>query len=151
LLSPLSTLITNSNLTNANHIIFVSPLLVESQYKYNSAMTQAIARNRHYGQEKEVRIYHFAALRTIDVDILEHRHKRQDGITSAGSKMRMPKNALESREKTRLVRNKQGDVALVPCSWLDDAQIRSGLGVEEEPEKFTSLINFSETFQDVEE
>lgn len=65
--------------------------------------------------------------------------------------MRMPKNALESREKTRLVRNKQGDVALVPCSWLDDAQIRSGLGVEEEPEKFTSLINFSETFQDVEE
>ena len=114
-------------------------------------MTQAIARSRRYGQEKEVHTYHFAALRTIDVDILEHRHKCKNGITSAGSEMRMPQKELESKEKTKLVRNKLGEVALVPISWLDNAQIREGLGVEDEPEKFTSLINFSETFQDVEE
>lgn len=151
MLSLLSTLTTNSNLTNANHIIFVSPLLVESQYKYNSAMTQAIARSRRFGQLKKVHIYHFAALRTIDVDILEHRHKRKDGITSADSNMRMPQKALESQEKTRLVRNKRGDVALIPGSWLNHPKIRRGLGVEKEPENFTSLINFSETFQDVDE
>jgi hypothetical protein len=138
-------------LTNANHVIFVSPLLVDSQYKYDSAMTQAIARSRRFGQKKEVHIYHFVALRTIDVDILEHRHKRRDGITSAGSEIRMPQKALESQEKTRLVRNKRGDVALIPGSWLNNTKIRRGLGVEKEPEKLTSLINFSETFQDVEE
>lgn len=114
-------------------------------------MTQAIARSRRFGQVKKVHIYHFAALRTIDVDILEHRHKRKDGITSADSKMRMPQMELDSREKTKLVRNERGEVALVPFSWLDDVHIREGLGVEKESGKFTSLINFSETFQDVEE
>jgi hypothetical protein len=33
-----------SNLVNANHIIFVSPLDTNNQYKYDSAMAQAIAR-----------------------------------------------------------------------------------------------------------
>ncbi|KAH6643750.1 hypothetical protein C7974DRAFT_382135 [Boeremia exigua] len=139
------------NLTNANHIIFVSPLLVESQYKYDSAMTQAIARSRRYGQEKQVHIYHFAALRTIDVDILEHRSKRTSGITEANLTIRMPVNPLATREKTKLVRNKQGAMALVPVSWLADEDVRERLGVEEEPEQFTSLINFSDTFEDGEE
>ncbi|KAF2631544.1 hypothetical protein BU25DRAFT_384913 [Macroventuria anomochaeta] len=136
------------NLTNANHIIFISPLLVESQYKYDSAMTQAIARSRRYGQEKQVHIYHFAALRTIDVDIFEHRHKRTNGITAGKSTIRMPSKPLPTREKTKLVKNKQGSMALVPISWLADEEVRKELGVKEEPEKFTSLINFSETFED---
>ncbi|KAF3050916.1 hypothetical protein E8E11_006202 [Didymella keratinophila] len=135
------------NLTNANHIIFVSPLLVESHYKYDSAMTQAIARSRRYGQEKKVHIYHFAALRTIDVDILEHRHKRTDGITATKSTIRMPSQSLKTPEKTKLVKNKQGSTALVPISWLAEEKTRERLGVEE-PETFTSLINFSETFED---
>lgn len=139
------------NLTNANHIIFVSPLLVESQYKYDSAMTQAIARSRRYGQEKQVHIYHFAALRTIDVDILEHRHKHTNGITATKSTVRMPSEPSPVREKTKLVKNKYGSMALVPISWLADGEERRGLGVEEKPEKFTSLINFSETFEDGEE
>ncbi|KAJ4312063.1 hypothetical protein N0V94_007628 [Neodidymelliopsis sp. IMI 364377] len=139
------------NLTNANHIIFVSPLLVESQYKYDSAMTQAIARSRRYGQEKRVHIYHFAALRTIDVDILEHRHKRTSGISTAKSSVNMPTTQLPKREKTKLVRNKQGSMALVPISWLSDARVRTQLGLEEESEKFASLINFSETFGNDEE
>ncbi|KAF1931765.1 uncharacterized protein M421DRAFT_90003 [Didymella exigua CBS 183.55] len=138
------------NLTNANHIIFVSPLLVESQYKYDSAMTQAIARSRRYGQEKQVHIYHFAALRTIDVDILEHRHKRTNGITAVKSTVCMPSKPT-SKEKTRLVKNKHGSMALVPVSWLADEKARKELGVGKELEKFTSLINFSETFDDSEE
>ncbi|KAJ4992203.1 hypothetical protein SVAN01_02222 [Stagonosporopsis vannaccii] len=136
------------NLTNANHVIFVSPLLVESQYKYDAAMTQAIARSRRYGQEKKVHIYHFAALRTIDVDILEHRHKRTNGITSAKSTIRMPSTPLAAREKTKLVKSKQGSVALVPISWLADANVRKGLDVGDNPEQFTSLISFSATFED---
>lgn len=138
----------HSNLTNANHIIFISPLLVESQYKYDSAMTQAIARSRRYGQEKQVYIYHFAALRTIDVDILEHRHKRTNGITAARSSIRMPSKPLTTREKTKLVKDKQGSMALVPISWLDEEKMRKRLGIGEELETFTSLINFSETFED---
>ncbi|KAF9696594.1 hypothetical protein EKO04_005577 [Ascochyta lentis] len=139
------------NLTNANHIIFVSPLLVESQYKYDSAMTQAIARSRRYGQEKHVHIYHFAALRTIDVDILEHRHKRTNGITAAESSVCMPSTPLARRENTKLVQNKHGSMALVPISWLIDDEVRREMRVEREPEKFTSLINFSETFEDGED
>lgn len=139
------------NLTNANHIIFVSPLLVESQYKYDSAMTQAIARSRRHGQEKQVHIYHFAALRTIDFDILEHRHKRTNGTTAAKTTVRMPSKPLSAREKTKLVKNTQGSMALVPISWIADEKVRKVLGVEEEPESFTSLINFSETFADSDE
>jgi len=98
-----------------------------------------------------VRIYHFAALRTIDVDILEYRHKRTGGITSAKSTIRMPSKPLTAREKTKLVKDEQGSMALVPISWLGDADIRKSLGVEETAEHFTSLINFSATFEDAEE
>ena len=114
-------------------------------------MTQAIARSRRYGQEKRVHIYHFAALRTIDVDILEHRHKGIDGITSVRAPVRMPPNPLAKKGKTTLVKTKQGSMALVPVSWLADEEDRRTMGVEEEPEKFTSLINFSETFEDGED
>lgn len=36
-------------------------------------MTQAIGRSRRYGQGKHVHIYHFFALRTIEVNILQER------------------------------------------------------------------------------
>jgi hypothetical protein len=129
----------------------VAPLLVKSQYEYESAMTQAIARSRRYGQEKRVHIYHFAALRTIDVDILEHRHKRKDGITSAKKPMRLVAPPAEKKEKTRLVKNGQNRMALVPVSWVTAAAARLALGVDEQPDSFTSLINFSETFENEEE
>lgn len=114
-------------------------------------MTQAIARSRRYGQEKQVHIYHFAALRTIDVDILEHRHKRSDCIAGARALARTAPKPLVKREKTKLVKNKQGSMALIPISWLADEKARRTMMVEEEPEKFTSLIDFSETFEDGEE
>ena len=110
-------------------------------------MEQAIARSRRYGQEKKVKIYHFAALRTVDVDILEHRHKRKDGITDVRSAVPLPSTLLEKSEKTRLVKNAKGNMALVPVSWVADGAVRKKMGVDEDPESFTSLINFSETFK----
>jgi hypothetical protein len=139
-------LTTYRNLVNANHIIFVSPLLAKTQYEYDSAMAQAIARSRRYGQEKKVHIYHVIAQRTIDVDILELRHKRVDGITTLKSLIKMPA-PLAKKENTRLVRNKAGDMVLVPASWLTDASKRKILKLEDTPSSFTSLISFSDTFR----
>ncbi|KAH7091264.1 hypothetical protein FB567DRAFT_269948 [Paraphoma chrysanthemicola] len=134
------------NLVNANHIVFVSPLLSKTQYEYDSAMAQAIARSRRYGQEKKVHIYHVIAQRTIDVDILELRHKRVSGITTAESCMRMPA-PLAKKKTTTLVKNKAGDMALVPATWLADPAKRKKMKLEDAPSKFTSLINFSDTFR----
>jgi hypothetical protein len=136
-----------SNLTNANHIVFVSPLLSKNQYEYDSAMAQAIARSRRFGQEKKVHTYHVIAQRTIDVDILEHRHRLSDGIADSESSMKMPP-ALIKKEKTRLIKNKKGHMALVPVSWITDQSARKTLDVKEIPETFTSLISFSKTFKD---
>jgi site-specific DNA-cytosine methylase/SNF2 family DNA or RNA helicase len=134
-----------ANLVNANHVIFVSPLLTKSQGEYDSAMAQAIARCRRYRQKKKVHIYHFAALRTIDVDILEHRHKRLDAIHSPETTLRFPPKS-KRKEGTKLVRNRKGVLALVPLSWLADEQFRKMIQVDKEPESYTSLIHFSETF-----
>lgn len=60
-----------SNLTNANHVIFVSPYLTDREQTYHAAMTQAIGRARRYGQLRVVHTYHFLALKTIDVDVFE--------------------------------------------------------------------------------
>ncbi|KAF2711037.1 hypothetical protein K504DRAFT_532750 [Pleomassaria siparia CBS 279.74] len=65
-----------ANLTNANHIIFLSPLLTESQYKYSASMTQAIGRVVRYGQKKQVHIWRFLSLDTIDVSIVQEREKK---------------------------------------------------------------------------
>jgi SNF2 family DNA or RNA helicase len=148
------------NLVNANHVMFVSPMLAESQYKYDSAMAQAIARCRRYGQTKKVYIYHFAALRTIDVDILEQRHKRVDGMSEhllnyKASKekalVRLPFGKLPKREKTKLVRNLEDQMALVPISWASDDAKRKAMGIPEESMKFTSLVSFSDSFRDDDE
>jgi SNF2 family DNA or RNA helicase len=39
-------------------------------------MTQAIGRCRRYGQHKHVHVYHFLALSTIDVNIIQHRRQK---------------------------------------------------------------------------
>ncbi|KAJ9627044.1 hypothetical protein H2203_003504 [Taxawa tesnikishii (nom. ined.)] len=78
------------NLTNANHVIFFSPLLVDSQYVYESNMTQAIGRVRRPGQRKTIFVYRFIALDTIDVDILEHRERRRNALTERGAPAVVP-------------------------------------------------------------
>ena len=49
-------------------------MLTQTQYDYDSAMTQAIGRVRRYGQTKHVHVYHFLASGTIDVNIFQERH-----------------------------------------------------------------------------
>jgi SNF2 family DNA or RNA helicase len=43
-----------SNLTTANHAIFVGPLFVPSLFQFRSIETQAVGRVRRYGQQKKV-------------------------------------------------------------------------------------------------
>ncbi|KAL6234151.1 hypothetical protein BDW75DRAFT_213122 [Aspergillus navahoensis] len=61
------------NLQCASHVIFLSPLLAQTQYDYDSAMTQAIGRSRRYGQTRHVHVYHLLAKMTIDVNIFQER------------------------------------------------------------------------------
>ncbi|RMZ69593.1 hypothetical protein GMOD_00006426 [Pyrenophora seminiperda CCB06] len=135
------------NLTKANHVIFVSPLHAENQHNYESTMAQAIARSRRFGQKKTVHIYHVVALRTIDVDILEHRHRRCEAMLSVQSQSNTTWPELSTKkEKVRLVRGKHGELMLVPCSWLEDEHKRNLIDVNSAPERFTSLIDLSATF-----
>jgi hypothetical protein len=42
-------------------------------------------------------------------------------------------------------------MALVPSSWLEDKAERRMLDIEETPASFTSLINLSETFEQIDD
>jgi site-specific DNA-cytosine methylase len=112
------------NLTNANHIIFLSPLLASSQYDYEATMKQAIRRVRRTGQKKQVFIRRFVALSTIDVDILERRERLlTEPIWSEGHPNRksLPEPARETKgipEPSKVVRDKNGNFTLVPLSQL---------------------------------
>ncbi|GLA58790.1 hypothetical protein AtubIFM54640_008897 [Aspergillus tubingensis] len=64
------------NLQSANHVIFLSPMNAETQYDYESAMTQAIGRSRRYGQRRHVHVYHLLAKHTIDVNIFQQRRDK---------------------------------------------------------------------------
>ncbi|OOF92487.1 hypothetical protein ASPCADRAFT_517877 [Aspergillus carbonarius ITEM 5010] len=61
------------NLQRANHVIFLSPMLTQTQYDYEAAMIQAIGRSRRYGQTRHVHIYHLLVKHTIDVNIFQDR------------------------------------------------------------------------------
>ncbi|KAI9038630.1 putative SNF2 family helicase [Aspergillus affinis] len=61
------------NLQEANHIVFLSPMLAETQYDYESTMIQAAGRARRYGQTKHVHVYHILAKRTVDVSVFKYR------------------------------------------------------------------------------
>ena len=74
----------HSNLTNANHVIFVSPLLAQSQREYNAWNTQCIGRSRRFGQTKAVYLYRFLALKTVDVDIVQESTSKKLVKTSEG-------------------------------------------------------------------
>ncbi|SPO39060.1 uncharacterized protein PSFLO_04539 [Pseudozyma flocculosa] len=64
-----------SNLTVANHVIFVGPLLKQEQQQYDGTMTQAIGRCVRYGQTKKVFVWRFIAMETIDQDTIEKRER----------------------------------------------------------------------------
>jgi hypothetical protein len=110
-------------------------------------MAQAIARSRRYGQDKKVYIYHVVAERTIDVDILEHRHKRSGVLSTLDTTTTIPSSSCAKKEGTRLVKNKEGEAMLVPRSWLKDISKNEVLGIEESHDTFTSLISFPGMFE----
>lgn len=51
-------------------------MFTQTQYDYDSAMTQAIGRCRRFGQTRHVHIYHLLVKRTIDVDIFQGRRDK---------------------------------------------------------------------------
>lgn len=61
------------NLTNANHAIFLSPLLAVSKQGYDARETQAIGRVRRYGQVRHVHIYRFLTMDSVDETIYKER------------------------------------------------------------------------------
>ncbi|KAL4812351.1 hypothetical protein BDW67DRAFT_188785 [Aspergillus spinulosporus] len=61
------------NLQCANHVIFLSPFLAQTQYDYDSVMIQAVGRSRRYGQTRHVHVYHLLAKMTIDVNVFQER------------------------------------------------------------------------------
>jgi hypothetical protein len=147
-----------ANLTNANHVIFFSPLLKRTQYEYEAQMAQAVGRVRRPGQSNEVYVYRFVSLDTIDVDILEHREHRTtilaeyqdpDGMkTTPGTDFKSNlEQQLTKAQKTQFIRDQRdGKFKLVPRDMLLAA---GGEGVFEGTErilgyeKFNSLIKFS--------
>lgn len=70
------TTVIRRNLQCANHVIFLSPLLGQTQYDYDSSMTQAIGRCQRYGQTRHVHVYHLLAKLTIDVNIFQERRDK---------------------------------------------------------------------------
>ncbi|KAL2872557.1 putative SNF2 family helicase [Aspergillus lucknowensis] len=88
------------NLQCANHVIFLSPLLAQSQYDYDSSMIQAIGRCRRYGQTRHVHVYHLLAKRTIDVNIFQERRGKVMVERDGGALLISPEEALESEAMT---------------------------------------------------
>ncbi|KAI8799644.1 hypothetical protein BJ742DRAFT_128160 [Cladochytrium replicatum] len=62
-----------ANLVNANHVVFLSPLLTDDEYTFRSSETQAIGRVRRYGQSKTVHIWRMVTRDSIDEQIFEER------------------------------------------------------------------------------
>lgn len=62
-----------SNLTMANHAIFIGPLLTPSLLNYRSTETQAIGRVRRFGQNRDVHIHRLLVQDTIDCTIFDAR------------------------------------------------------------------------------
>ncbi|OCL14046.1 hypothetical protein AOQ84DRAFT_331743 [Glonium stellatum] len=143
------------NLTAANHVLFLSPVLATTQLEYQARVEQAIGRARRYGQTRKVHVYHFVALNTIDVDIIERHYRRSNQLresdelehtNSAENPIYLNEN-LNAMESSRLVHDTMGRIALVPASWLlnrEKAKIMNfdidDLGV------YGSLVTFSRTF-----
>jgi hypothetical protein len=66
-----------SNLTTANHAIFLGPLHTPTLYNYRAVETQAIGRVRRYGQAKKVHVHRLLAVDTIDMTIFKGRRAEE--------------------------------------------------------------------------
>ncbi|CAD0094996.1 unnamed protein product [Aureobasidium mustum] len=147
-----------ANLTCANHVIFFSPLLKQTQYEYEAQMAQALGRVRRPGQNRLIQVYRMIALDTIDVDILEHRERRTTVLpqyqdprskqTRTGAKFKIDAE-LAKPQKTQLIRDVNGEYKLVPRQMLLAAGGEGVVAGKDRVlgyEKFNSLIKFSTGF-----
>ncbi|EME41991.1 hypothetical protein DOTSEDRAFT_89510 [Dothistroma septosporum NZE10] len=131
-----------SNLQNANHVIFLSPLLRDTQYGYESTMKQAIGRVRRYGQKRPIHVYRLVALHTIDI-------LQPSSIKSLDMREEI------TPERVQLVCEK-GAYSLRPHSWLlccgdgDTKEVSSVYGKKRISgwEDFSSLVKFGKTYAD---
>jgi superfamily II DNA or RNA helicase len=155
-----------SNIQAANHVIFLSPLLRDSQYGYDSTMAQAIGRVRRHGQKRPIHVYRICALHTIDVDVLEHREHRRDAMTELSASDIAPPlstamdhlNGVHEQAKLQRVQlvREDGKFSLRPKSSLyeDDAGVESDEQKMERVEgrdragskDFSSQVKFSRAF-----
>mmetsp|Transcript_5343 Transcript_5343/g.5881 ORF Transcript_5343/g.5881 Transcript_5343/m.5881 type:complete len:626 (-) Transcript_5343:87-1964(-) len=71
------------NLTMLNHILFVHPLLATTQQQYDAYETQAIGRVRRFGQHKNVFVWRFLVMDTIDSTIYGCRSGRPLNLTTS--------------------------------------------------------------------
>ncbi|UZJ52821.1 hypothetical protein CBS101457_002141 [Exobasidium rhododendri] len=66
-----------SNLTVANHVIFLSTLISEEEQSYHATMEQAKGRAVRFGQTKNVKIWRFLVRDTIDQATYERREAQK--------------------------------------------------------------------------
>jgi SNF2 family DNA or RNA helicase len=85
----------------ANHVIFLSSLVIDTQYKYESICEQAIGRVRRRGQKKDVHVYYFLAARTMDVNILEDREGKTL-VQRGGKYLLLAESEIEEGDKRDL-------------------------------------------------
>ena len=129
LTASLANLVFYSNLTNTNHVIFVSPLLTKSLQAYNASMTQSIGRAKRFGQYKTVHVYRFLALRTIDVDILQERERKK--LVKKKAVEASESGGGESDEKWVLVEEDQIDDTM-EGGWGSGYDFKSNLMEEDD-------------------
>ncbi|KAE9990764.1 hypothetical protein EG327_000997 [Venturia inaequalis] len=140
---------TGLNLTNANHIIFLSPLHAPDQYGYESKMLQAIRRAHRFGQEKIVHIYRFVALKTIDVNILENRERGLDQPVweePEDSPSLRQVHGFEPRVEMARVVGVGGKMALAPRSWVEKHRLDVDVGGG-----FAADVQLSNAYEELEE
>lgn len=87
-----------SNLTTANHAIFLGPLFTQSLLNYRAVETQAIGRVRRYGQQRKVHIHRLLALDTIDTAIFDSRTAE---LRAKADHIEIPKEEYDGKPSKR--------------------------------------------------
>ncbi|TID22279.1 c-5 cytosine-specific dna [Venturia nashicola] len=139
---------TGLNLTNANHVMFLSPPHMENQYKYESTMLQATRRCHRFGQKKTVHVYRYVALRTVDVNIIENRERTLgEPLWEHAEAQTVPRKPGQKQEMAKIVRVARGaktGLALAPMSWVEKHMDRIAEG------EFAADIELSSAYEDFE-
>lgn len=118
-----------SNLHNANHVIFVSPLVTRNQAEWDAQMKQALGRCVRFRQTKTVHVYHLLVDETIEVDTLEWRMKKEilvpDG-KAVGRFSEMTASEFLDRLDARQTDAPEGEARAISVLPRDDIQLLMG-------------------------